>query len=151
MPPDSGVDIGFYHCTRQPSETVAVKLAARAFSARQRLLIVGNTEQLQALDDALWAEEGFLAHGMAGGANDRDQPILLGQTPDAANGAQLLMLLQTGLPADFAGFNRVLNLFDDGSAAHARARADWKAIASRDSVQRSYWQQKAEGGWAKKS
>jgi len=145
------VDVGFYHCTRQPASAVAVKLAARAYASGQRLLIVGSADGLATLDGALWAADGFLAHGMAGGADDAEQPILLAGATEPANGAALLLLLETGLPAEFATFSRVLNLFDDGSEAHARARADWKAIGARDGLQRTYWQQVPGGRWEKQA
>ncbi len=143
-------DVGFYHCTRQPASAVAVKLAARAVASGERLLVIGSGERLAALDMALWAEEGFLAHGFAGGPDDAQQPILLSERVDAAAGAPFLMLLQTGLPPEFQAFRRVFNLFDDGSDAHARARTDWKAISAREGVTRTYWQQKPGGGWEKK-
>jgi DNA polymerase-3 subunit chi len=144
------VDLGFYHCTRQPMGRVAVQLCQRAFAERQRLLVVGAADDLAALDRALWVDDpgSFLPHGSAGGADDAAQPILLSETPDPANGAHLLLLLGVGLPPDFAAFGRVLNLFDDGSPAHERARADWRATGSRDGLRRSYWQQAARG-WTK--
>jgi DNA polymerase III subunit chi len=92
----------------------------------------------------------FLPHGRAGGPHDGDQPILLAETPDPANGAVLLLSLEAGIPADMTRFERVLNLFEEGSPAHSRARADWKALADRDGVERSYWQQTERGGWEKR-
>ena len=61
------------------------------------------------------------------------------------------MILETGLPPGFDSFDRVLNLFEDGTPAHERARADWKALQARDGVERSYWQQKEGGGWDKRA
>lgn len=126
-----------------------MRLAALAYNSGQRLLIVGAPGRLEALDTALWVDdpESFLPHGIAGGPHDPDQPVLLSETPEPANNARLLMVLETGLPADFDRFERVLNLFDDGSDAHMRARADWKAIGGRDGVERIYWQQSAQGKW----
>ena len=146
-------DIGFYHCTRAPALHVAVRLAAKAHAQGQRLLIMGTAAQLAALDKALWTDdpESFLPHAVAGGPQDADQPILLSPEPEPANGARLLMLLEVGLPGSFDAFDRVLNLFNDGSEAHTRARADWKALGSRDGVQRSYWQQTGRGGWEKRA
>ena len=147
----ASVEIGFYHCARQPASTVAVKLAARAVASGERLLVVGGADALAALDVALWAEEGFLAHAVAGGPDDAEQPILLSERMEAVNGAAFLMLLETGLPPEFDAFRRVFNLFDDGGEAHTRARADWKAISAREGVERTYWQQKPGGGWEKKA
>lgn len=126
-----------------------MRLAARAMESGQRLLITGTPETLEALDKALWVDDpaSFLPHALAGGEHDADQPILLSQTAEAANGARLLMLVESGLPALFDRYDRVLNLFNDGGDAHIRARADWKAIGGRDGVSRTYWQQNERGRW----
>lgn len=149
-------DVGFYHCTRAPAIEVAVRLAAKAHAGGQRLLLLAPPERLEALDKLLWTfdDASFLPHGQAGTADDAEQPILL--APElgegaAGNGARLLLLMETGLPADFVQFDRVLNLFEDGSPAHERARADWKALQARENVERSYWQQKENGGWDKRA
>jgi DNA polymerase-3 subunit chi len=149
-------DVGFYHCTRAPALEVAVRLAAKAHAGGQRLLVVSAPERLEALDKLLWTfyDASFLPHGQAGTADDPEQPILLApELADgaAANGARLLMLMEAGMPAGFDAFDRVLNLFEDGTPAHERARTDWKALQARDGVERSYWQQKEGGGWDKRA
>lgn len=146
----AAVEVDFYHCARQPMLDVATRLAARALGAGNKVLVVGDHEQLEVLDQKLWAVEGFLAHGFAGGFHDSEQPLLLSQSLDPANGAGLLMLLGTGLPVDFKAFDRILTLFEDGSESHVRARSDWKAVSAREGVERSYWQQKPAGGWERK-
>jgi DNA polymerase III subunit chi len=145
------IDVGFYHCTRAPAVEVAVKLAAKALASGERLLMVGERAQLDALDKALWVQDpdSFLAHGFAGTADDPEQPILLSEQPVAGNGARLLLLVEAGVPAELGGFDRVLNLFEEGGAAHQRARADWKALGGREGVARTYWQQTERGGWEK--
>jgi DNA polymerase-3 subunit chi len=147
------MDIGFYHCTRAPALEVAVKLAAKAHAQGLRLLVLGERPGLEALDTALWTyhADSFLPHGLAGGPHDADQPVLLAETAERTNSATLLLSLQAGVPAALDGFDRVLNLFDDGSPAHERARADWKALAARDGLTRSYWQQTERGGWERKA
>ena len=145
-------DIGFYHCTRAPVVAVGVRLIAKACAAGTRVVVTGDDSHLAAIDKALWADdpESFLPHAMAGDADDAAQPVLLSATAGPANGATLLVSLAAGLPAGFDHFTRVLNLFEDGSDAHVRARADWKALAGLSAVSRSYWQQKEQGGWEKK-
>lgn len=148
------MDIGFYHCTRAPAVSVAVRLAAKALASGKRLLLVADADRLDAVDRALWvdAPDSFLAHGRAGGPDEAQQPILLADAAGpAANGATLLMLVEAGVPAALDGYERVLNLFEDGSPAHARARADWKALSARDGLTRSYWQQTEGGGWDRKA
>jgi DNA polymerase-3 subunit chi len=146
-------EVGFYHCTRAPAVEVAVRLAEKVWASGQRLLVVGEAARLQALDTALWTmrDDSFLPHALAGGEHDAEQPILLADAPTPANGAKLLMLLEVGVPAEVEGYDRVLNLFEDGTDAHGRARADWKALGGRDSVTRTYWQQNDRGGWDKRA
>jgi DNA polymerase-3 subunit chi len=136
-----------------PANEVAVRLTEKAHSGGKRLLIVGDRARLEELDRLLWtyADHSFLPHALAGGPHDSEQPILLAEAPDPANGATLLLSLEGGIPADFSAFERVLNLFEDGTPAHSRARADWKALADRDGVVRTYWQQTERGGWEKKA
>jgi len=147
------IDVGFYHCTRAPVVDVAVRLAAKVLDNGERLLVLAKRPILEEVDRALWEQvpDSFLAHGMAGGDHDAAQPILLSEVSDPANGAGLLMLVERGVPASMDGFSRVLNLFADGSEGHRRARLDWKALADRDEVSRSYWQQKPGGGWEQRS
>ncbi len=133
-----------------------MRLAAKASAGGQRLLVVGPADRLRELDRALWVNDpdSFLAHGTAGQGDEAEQPILLSEVADAPidapNGATFMLLLETGLPPGFEAFKRVLNLFDDGTEAHTRARGDWKAIGAREGVARSYWQQKEAGGWEKR-
>ncbi len=150
------VDLGFYHCTRTPAADVAVRLAARAYESGARMLLLAAADALEPLDRLLWTADpaSFLPHAVAGRMEDAAQPLLLAPFADevaaAANEAGLLLLLQTGLPQGFEAFARVFNLFEDGGPAHRQARADWKALAGRAEVQRSYWQQKEGGGWLKR-
>ena len=146
------VDVGFYHCTRASVAEVGVRLIAKAHAAGARVLVTGTDDQLFIVDRALWADdpESFLPHAMAGEGDDSLQPILLTTTADLANGATLLVSLAAGLPDHVESFERVLNLFEDGTDAHHRARDDWKKLLSREGVERSYWQQKVQGGWERK-
>lgn len=147
------MDIGFYHCTRAPANEVSIRLAEKALAAGQRLLVVGARERLGLLDQLMWthANDSFLPHGLSGGAHDADQPVLLSETVAPVNGAKLLLSLEAGVPATLDGFDRLFNLFEDGTPAHTRARADWKALSARDGIERSYWQQTDRGGWQKQA
>lgn len=147
------MDIGFYHCTRAPANEVAIRLAEKALAGGQRLLVIGARERLETLDKLMWtyADHSFLPHGLAGGDHDAHQLVLLSETTEPANGAKLLLSLEAGVPATLDGFDRLLNLFEDGTPAHTRARADWKALADREGMTRSYWQQTERGGWQRQA
>ncbi|QMW22755.1 DNA polymerase III subunit chi [Sandaracinobacteroides saxicola] len=140
-------DIGFYHCTRTPAADAALKLVVRAHASGARVLLWADEVALTAMDAALWSFDAasFVPHGRDDAAR---QPVLLASEPQALNGADHLISLGRGVPPGFEGFTRLFNLFEEGSDAHARARADWKAIGGRDGVTRTYWQQ-GERGWQK--
>ncbi len=129
-----------------------MRLAAKAHETGKRLLIVSDPARLQALDKALWTADpdSFLPHAQAGGADDAEQPILLAEAVTAANGARILLLVEHGLPQALDGFERVLNLFEEGGEGQVQARSDWKALLDREGLTRSYWQQKEGGGWEKR-
>ena len=116
-------------------------------------LVIGARDRLEQLDTLMWtyADHSFLPHGLAGGDHDADQPVLLSETVAPANGATLLLSLEAGVPGTLDGFDRLLNLFEDGTPAHTRARADWKALADREGMTRSYWQQTERGGWQRQA
>ncbi len=132
---------------------MAIRLAEKALAGGQRLLVIGARERLELLDTLMWtyADHSFLPHALAGGPHDADQPVLLSETAEPANGAKLLLSLEAGVPATLDGFDRLFNLFEDGTPAHTRARADWKALADREGMERSYWQQTEKGGWKKQA
>ena len=140
-------EVGFYHCTRTPAEDAAVRLAGRAYGAGHRVLLVADPETLARLDDRLWAEPeaSFLPHGLDDPLN---QPVHLSESFEPANGATLLLSVAAGLPPEPARFQRVINLFDDATPAHARARTDWRALAGREGVEPCYWRQQG-GRWVK--
>ncbi len=153
MGEDGRTEVGFYHCTRRPALDVAVQLAARAWEARQRLLIVAEAEMLDRLDRLLWVQDpaSFLPHGRAGAGKEAEQPILLADAPTPENGATLLMLVEAPLPDLPQPFARAFHLFDDGSAAHRRARAEWKALAASPHATRAFWKQTPSGRWEKQA
>ncbi|MEO1500648.1 MAG: DNA polymerase III subunit chi, partial [Pseudomonadota bacterium] len=85
----------FYHLTRQSLERTLPMLLEKARGAGWRVLVRGTDKaRLDWLDEKLWLgpEEGFLAHGRAGGPHDAQQPVLLTEANGAAvNEAQCLM------------------------------------------------------------
>ena len=140
-------EVSFYHCTKAPAETVAIRLAARAYESGARLLLVSDPETLASLDRRLWTDDegSFLPHGTRD-ENASDHPILLSGTADPVNAATLLLLVSHPLP-DIRPFARILHLFDHGSEAHTRAREEWKRLPPEA---RTYWQQDDRGRWTKK-
>ena len=145
------MQVDFYQLGGTPPEQVIASLAERILASDGRLLVVASDEALLArLDRMLWDQgaASFLPHGIAGGADDARQPILLSTSPDAPNRARN-MLIADGEWRDAAlTYDRSFYLFDAGMLEGARLA--WKLLAGREGVERRYWAQ--EGGkWMQKS
>ena len=145
----------FYHLTRRPLEVTLPSLLAKSLQAGWRVYIRGSDdERLKWLDEKLWlgGDDGFLPHGLAGGAHDADQPILLGQSATHANGAACLMCIDGASidPTEVANYERVCILFDGNDAdALASARGQWKLLADAG-CSAQYWSEES-GNWQKKA
>jgi DNA polymerase-3 subunit chi len=141
------VQVDFYQLAQTPSEQVIGSLAEKVLGADGRLLIVaGDEAYLTRLDRILWDQgpTSFLPHGIAGGADDARQPILLSTSPDAPNQARN-MIIADGEWRDAAlTYDRSFYLFDDPTLEGARLA--WKLLAGRGGVERRYWAQ-VEGKW----
>lgn len=147
----------FYHLTRSSAEETVANLANRAMAQGWRLMArAASRDALDRLDGWLWLhpEDGFLPHGVEGGPQDADQPLLLGQGA-AVNGAKGVFLLGA-LPVDPAearAMERTWLMFEAADEAQlAAARQQWKAVTAAGlpaqywSEESGRWQMKAESG-----
>ncbi len=146
----------FYHLTRAPLETTLALLLGKARQAGWRVAVRGVDERQMAwLDEKLWqsgGDEGFLAHGLAGGARDGDQPILLTTSADAANDPACVMSVNGARVAapEVEALERVCILFDGNDPeAVQHARSQWKALTDAG-CSAQYWSE-ASGRWEKKA
>jgi len=144
----------FYHLTESSVDQTCRMLLEKSLAAGWRVAVRGtDLERLKELDEKLWLgpDEGFLPHGMRGGAYDSAQPVLL--TTDAAdNSPQCLMSIDGAeiSPLETEGKERIFILFDgqDGEAV-ARARIQWKDMTDAG-IASQYWAQEA-GRWVMKA
>lgn len=152
-------DVYFYHLTESPLERALPPLIGKALEAGWRVELRGRGAALMGrLDAALWAgdEESFLPHGLAGGAHDARQPVLLTQGQKAgsraANGAACLMAVDGAevVAEEVAALARVCVLFDGADEpALEVARGQWRALTGAG-AKAQYWAQ--EGArWVKKA
>ncbi|MCR9125178.1 MAG: DNA polymerase III subunit chi [Rhodobacteraceae bacterium] len=147
----------FYHLTRNPVEVTLPQLLDKARQAGWRIAVRGGDAGRMAwLDERLWLampREGFAPHGLAGGAHDADQPVLLtvaGQA--AANRPDCLMTVDGAAlrPDEVTAMQRVCVLFDGNDPdAVARAREQWKALTGAGCAA-LYWSEES-GRWEKKA
>ncbi len=144
------MQVDFYQLAGTPPEQVIASISERVLENNGRLLVVAEDEAFLArLDRILWnlRPTSFLPHGIAGGADDPRQPILMSTSPDAPNQARN-MLIADGLWREAAlTYDRSFYLFDENTLEGARLA--WKLLAGREGIERRYWAQ--EGGkWVKK-
>ncbi|MFY9211474.1 MAG: DNA polymerase III subunit chi [Aestuariivita sp.] len=144
----------FYHLTNRPLEATLPMLLERARAAGWRVAVRGpERARLEWLDERLWlgAEDGFLAHGIEGGAHDADQPILLTQGLAGNDPACLMTFDGADVgPEEVQALERVCVLFD-GNDEHAlqTARGQWKALTTAG-CSAQYWSEES-GRWEKKA
>jgi DNA polymerase-3 subunit chi len=144
------VQVDFYQLAGTPPEQVIASISEKVLAGDARLLILAEDEAFLArLDRMLWDQgaTSFLPHGLAGGADDVRQPILLSTNADSPNQARN-MLIADGIWREAAlTYDRSFYLFD--SSTLDAARLAWKLLAGREGVERRYWAQ--EGGkWVKR-
>ncbi|MES2989717.1 MAG: DNA polymerase III subunit chi [Pseudomonadota bacterium] len=144
------MQVDFYHLTRTPLERALPQIAEKVLESGGRLLVVAEDAAARGkLDQAFWAykPESFLPHGQAGGTEDARQPVLIGESVEAANGARNIALADGVWREEALGFDRAFHFFDEDAIQDARVA--WKALADRDGVERRYWKQDENGRWEK--
>jgi DNA polymerase-3 subunit chi len=144
------MQVDFYHLTKLPLERALPQIAAKVLAAGGRLIIVAGEEGRRVrLDQLLWsyAPESFLPHGQAGGEDDARQPVLIVASPEAANGARNIALVDGVWREEALAFDRAFHFFDEERIADARAA--WRGLADRDGIDRNYWKQNDAGRWEK--
>lgn len=146
----------FYHLTGSTLEATLLPLVTRSLAAGWRVLIRGGDGgRLDWLDEKLWLgpEDGFLAHGRAGGPHDADQPVLLTQAPGPApNGAAALFAIDGAeiAPEEALALERACLIFDGAdTAAVEAARGQWRRLAAAG-VPAQYWAEE-NGRWVMKA
>jgi DNA polymerase III subunit chi len=145
------MQVDFYQLGRTPFEEVIASLAEKLLAQDSRLLIVAEDDTLLArLDRMLWDQgaASFLPHGLAGGADDARQPILLSTSPDAPNLARNMLIADGQWREAALSYDRAFYLF--GKDALEGARLAWKLLAGREEVERHFWAQDESGRWVEK-
>ena len=145
----------FYHLTRDPIEVALPMLLGKALGAGWKVAVRGtDMGRLDWLDQKLWLgpEDGFLPHGLAGGAHDARQPVLLTTSREAPNGATCVMTIDGAAidAPEVTALDRACILFDghDPEAVQA-ARIQWKTLTDAGCAAQ-YWSQES-GRWEKKA
>jgi len=141
------MQVDFYQLAATAPEQVIASISEKVLAGAGRLLVVAGDEAFLArLDRLLWDQgpASFLPHGLAGGADDARQPILLSASPDAPNLARNILIADGEWRDSALSYDRAFYLFD--AATLEGARLAWKLLAGREGVERRYWAQ-VDGRW----
>lgn len=144
----------FYHLIHAGIDDTLRMILSRAVAQGWRVFLRGtDAKALARLDEHLWLgpEDGFMAHGLAGGAHDAAQPVLLGQGA-IGNAAQGLVLVDGAdvSAEEAAPLERVWVLFDGADAAQVNgARGLWTRLTGAG-MAAQYWSDEG-GSWVKKT
>lgn len=145
----------FYHLTRRPVEDTLGMILGKARQAGWRVVVRGTSqERLNWLDEKLWLgpEDSFVPHGIAGGAHDAMQPILLTCSTDLTNGATCVILIDGAEVSEeeVETLERTCVLFDGNAEdALSKAREQWQKIKTAGLIA-EYWSEES-GAWEKKA
>ena len=142
----------FYLLTENTVQQTLPTLISRAQGQGWDIELRGvDAGRMETLDQALWLgpDDSFLAHGLAGGADDALQPVLLTTTP--TNRACIICVDGAEVSAQqVQAAQRVCIVFDgNDEAALAGARAQWKALTGAGCAAQ-YWAQD-DGRWVMKA
>ncbi len=143
--------VDFYQLGPALPEGIIASLAGKLLDEGQRLLVVASDEGLLArLDRQLWDQgaTSFIPHGLAGGADDAAQPVLLSPGTDAPNLARNILIADGEWREAALGYDRVFYLFDETTLKGARLA--WKLLSGREGIERNYWAL-VEGKWTRKA
>ncbi len=120
-------------------------LASKSLEAGKRVLLLSRDEAgCAALSSTLWREEpaSFLAHDFAGSERQADQPILISDQCQPANGAPYIIFSDGLWREEALDFERAFFLFTADQIDHARTV--WRELTANDTVTQRYWKQ--DGG-----
>lgn len=144
----------FYHLEASTLMGVLPDLLSKTLSKGWRALVrLPDGSDLTDWDDYLWTyqDQSFLPHGREDQGRADQQPILLANTTDSADGFDAVFLIDGADVSAVDGVSRVMVMIDGRSQeAVQRERGRWKTLKDSGAVM-SYWQQGSQGGWEKKA
>ena len=139
------MQVDFYQLSRDPAEAVLPAIATKILKDGGRLLVVSeDSAQLQRISRGLWdaGPETYLANDHDSAPMPDAQPILLGASCAATNGARMIALADGQWRDEALSFDRAFYFFDDTTIDGARA--SWRTLSKADGVTPRFWKQ--DGG-----
>lgn len=125
-----------FHSNIPDKISYACRLVRKARNAKCRIVLMGDPQQLAALDAALWtfSEHDFIPHVMAGDALALQTPVILASTDADAETLphhEVLINLTSQPPPTFARFERLLEIVATDAADIASGRDRYRFYQQR--------------------
>lgn len=144
-------EIVFYQLQSASLEAVLADLLQKTLARGWRAVVRGaSAERIEALTDALWSQDrdSFIPHGSRNDGKASRQPVWLTDRAENPNGASVLFLVDGAKPEDFAGFNRLCDLFDGRDPDAVKAAAERRQTCAKLAGPRLlFWRQDESGRW----
>ncbi len=111
----------------------ACRLTRKVYTAGKQVVVLGDRADLAALDTALWTFSAleFIPHCMATDPLAAVTPVVLTDDADNAPHHTVLLNLRADVPANFARFERLLELVGDAPQALDAGRERYRFYRDR--------------------
>jgi DNA polymerase-3 subunit chi len=144
----------FYHLEASTLKGVLPDLLTKTLAKGWRALVrFPEGTDLSEWDEFLWTyqDESFLPHGRDDQGRADQQPVLLANSVESAEGFDAVFLIDGADVKDVNAAERVMVMIDGRREESVqRERGRWKTLKDAGATM-SYWQQGERGGWEKKA
>jgi DNA polymerase-3 subunit chi len=131
-----------FHSNVGDSLLYACRLLRKAYQAGQPTIVLAEPARLRALDEQLWTFSplDFVPHCMAGTALAAQTPIVLTTSLDDVPHHQILLNLGATVPAQFARFERLLEVVGNAHEELVAGRERYRFYRDRGYALNNYKQ-----------
>jgi DNA polymerase-3 subunit chi len=144
----------FYHLEASTLKGVLPDLLTKTLAKGWRALVrFPEGTDLSEWDEFFWTyqDESFLPHGRDDQGRADQQPVLLANSVESAEGFDAVFLIDGADVKDVNAAERVMVMIDGRREESVqRERGRWKTLKDAGATM-SYWQQGERGGWEKKA
>ncbi|TKC83012.1 DNA polymerase III subunit chi [Trinickia terrae] len=131
-----------FHTNVGDSLLYACRLVRKAYQAGQPLVVLAEPARLRAFDERLWTFSplDFIPHCMADNALANDTPVVLATDLERAPHHQILLNLGAAVPAQFARFERLIEVIGNAHDELAAGRERYRFYRDRGYALNNYKQ-----------
>jgi DNA polymerase III subunit chi len=131
-----------FHTNVGDSLLYACRLVRKAYQAGQPLVVLAEPARLRAFDERLWTFSplDFIPHCMADNALAQDTPVVLTSDLERVPHHQILLNLGATVPAQFARFERLLEVIGNAQDELVAGRERYRFYRDRGYALNNYKQ-----------